>query len=275
MDSVVGIPIGNLLSQVYALIYLNPLDHFIKRDLRVKRYVRYVDDFILIGLSRDECIRKRAEIVRYLKSELGLELSKSTIQKVSKGVNFVGYRTWRTCRVIRKHSLHKFKRKVKSGSWPAVVSLLGHAKNTNSISYMMRIIKEEHMILSYRKITDQYTTHIIEDQLHDDVIELCTIDGVTYVSVPDDSTLPEFKIITVKKAVLSNDIKAAIRDKSPHFRLLALRMGAPKNLRLTADDEARIKRMQKDVGEAEKAGAVDAFLTDRRSWDKAFAPSKL
>ena len=50
METNKGIPIGNLLSQIYALIYLNPLDHFIKRVLKVKRYVRYVDDFILIGI---------------------------------------------------------------------------------------------------------------------------------------------------------------------------------------------------------------------------------
>jgi len=44
----IGIPIGNLLSQIYALIYLNPLDHYIKRILNIKRYARYVDDFVLI-----------------------------------------------------------------------------------------------------------------------------------------------------------------------------------------------------------------------------------
>lgn len=46
----VGIPIGNLLSQLYALIFLNPVDHFVKRTLRVRRYCRYVDDSILFGL---------------------------------------------------------------------------------------------------------------------------------------------------------------------------------------------------------------------------------
>lgn len=44
-----GIPIGNLLSQLYALIYMNPLDHFIKRVLKAGRYCRYVDDFVIFG----------------------------------------------------------------------------------------------------------------------------------------------------------------------------------------------------------------------------------
>jgi len=52
----VGIPIGNLLSQLYALIYLNPLDHFIKRELKAKLYCRYVDDFVIFGWDKQRCV---------------------------------------------------------------------------------------------------------------------------------------------------------------------------------------------------------------------------
>lgn len=142
MDTPAGIPIGNLLSQLYALIYLNPLDHYIKRALKVRHYVRYVDDFVLVGLTRPQCIAHRAAIIEFLRNELRLELSKSTIAKVSRGVNFVGYRTWRGKRFIRKSSLHKFRRRVVSGNSAGVVSLLGHAKRTHSLHYMLNIIKE-------------------------------------------------------------------------------------------------------------------------------------
>ena len=142
MDAPVGIPIGNLLSQLYALIYLNPLDHFVKRELKVGRYVRYVDDSVLIGLTRPQCVEYRAMIVQFLRDELHLELSKSTIASVARGVNFVGYRTWRGKRFIRKYSLYKFKRMVRRGKQTAVISLLGHAKRTQSIPYMLNLIKE-------------------------------------------------------------------------------------------------------------------------------------
>jgi len=142
IDEPKGIPIGNLLSQTYALIYLDPLDHFIKCVLKIKKYVRYVDDFILIGITRGQCLEYKRKIVQFLADELGLALSKSTIAKVKSGLNFVGYRTWRSRRVIRKFSLYKFKQKVKEQHWQAVVSLLGHAKNTNSIPYMMGILRE-------------------------------------------------------------------------------------------------------------------------------------
>ena len=141
-DGSLGIPIGNLLSQIYALIYLNPADHFVKRVLKVKHYVRYVDDFILIGLTRDKCLKYKARIIEFLRENLQLELSKSTIQKIKRGVNFVGYRTWQNRRIIRKYSLYKFRRMVKKGKQESTVSLLGHAKRTNSLPYMLQIIKE-------------------------------------------------------------------------------------------------------------------------------------
>jgi len=140
-----GIPMGNLLSQIYALIYLNPLDHFIKRELKIKHYVRYVDDFILIGLTRYECLKYRKIIIEFLKQKLNLSLSKSTIQKIKKGINFVGYRTWQTKRFIRKYSLYKFKQCVKKKKQASIISLLGHAKGTNSLPYMRNIIKETNL----------------------------------------------------------------------------------------------------------------------------------
>lgn len=138
----IGIPIGNLLSQIYALIYLNPLDHFIKRILKIKHYVRYVDDLVLIGLTRDKCLEYKSKIIAFLESNLSLILSKSIIQKIKRGTNFVGYRTWQNYKLIRKYSLCKFKRCVKKRKLQSIVSLLGHAKDTLSIKYMLKIVKE-------------------------------------------------------------------------------------------------------------------------------------
>lgn len=140
MDAPIGIPIGNLLSQLYALIYLNKVDHFIKRDLHVKSYVRYVDDMVLIGLTLTQAKQYKEAIEAFLKEELCLELSKWTISKIKKGVNFVGYRTWKTKKFVRKHSMIKFKKACKKGNINAITSLLGHAKGTNTIPYFERII---------------------------------------------------------------------------------------------------------------------------------------
>ena len=131
----VGIPIGNLLSQLYALIYLNPLDRFVKQTLKVKHYVRYVDDFILIGLSLAQCFEYRDRIEQFLHEELHLSLSKSTILRIRKGINFVGYRTWRNKKIIRKYSMHKFRKAAKRGDILAMISLFAHAAKTASLKY--------------------------------------------------------------------------------------------------------------------------------------------
>lgn len=137
----VGIPIGNLLSQLFALIYLNHLDHFIKRGLKIRHYVRYVDDFVLVGLTRDECLAARERIESFLADNLRLSLSKSTIQKIGKGINFVGYRHWRGYKLIRKHSLYKFRASLKRGKIQAVASTLGHARGTASMPHMINHIR--------------------------------------------------------------------------------------------------------------------------------------
>ena len=128
----VGIPIGNLLSQLYALIYLNPLDHFIKRELKVNLYCRYVDDFILFNLTKNQAIEYKEKIVNFINTTLNLELSKSTLAKTTKGVNFVGYRTCSRKLFIRKRSLFNFRTSLKKQNIESAVSIIGHARNTHS-----------------------------------------------------------------------------------------------------------------------------------------------
>lgn len=138
-----GVPIGNLLSQLYALIYLDPLDHFVKREMKVKNYVRYVDDFILWCDTREQAIERRDIIIDFLQTRLGLTLSRWTIAPVGRGVNFVGFRTWRKRRFVRKHSLFRFSRSLKAGDVPSLNSILGNALRTSSHAHMCRRIRDE------------------------------------------------------------------------------------------------------------------------------------
>lgn len=154
----VGIPIGNLLSQLYALIYLDPLDRFIKRDLKVRRYCRYVDDFILFDLTRAQCAEYHQRIVDFLRDELHLELSRFTIAPSARGVNFVGYRTWASKRFIRKHSLFKFSRAARAGRLNSITSILGHARRTWSLSHLVTSLKDNHHAL-YCQLPKVYRQH--------------------------------------------------------------------------------------------------------------------
>ena len=136
-----GIPIGNLLSQTYALIYMNPLDHFIKRELGARRYCRYVDDFVIFGWPRARCVQALAQIEAFIADELHLGLSRYSLHKCKRGLNFVGYRTWRSTRFVRKHSLYTFSKAAKQGDDEAIASCLGHALRTGSYRHMKNILK--------------------------------------------------------------------------------------------------------------------------------------
>jgi len=142
-DSERGVPIGNLLSQLYALIYLDPLDHYVKREMKVRRYVRYVDDFILFGLQKSEAIEFRHRIEHWLAENLGLTFSRWTIAPVKRGINFVGFRTWRQRRFVRKHSLHTFSKSLKHGNVRSLHSILGNAMRTASFAHLSRRIHAE------------------------------------------------------------------------------------------------------------------------------------
>ena len=86
-----GLPIGNLTSQLFGNVYLNDFDHFVKRDLKIKYYGRYVDDFVLIHNDRDY-LKSLINVIReYLEKELKLTLHPNKIyfQHYSKGVKYL------------------------------------------------------------------------------------------------------------------------------------------------------------------------------------------
>jgi len=138
--SSVGIPIGNLLSQLYSLVYMNEVDNFIKRVLKIKSYVRYVDDFVLVGLTLDEAKIAQKQCEEFVDKKLKMQLSHWHILKIKRGLNFVGYRTWRSVKFVRKHTLYKFRKSVIDKNISSIVSIIGHAKGTNTLSYFRKIV---------------------------------------------------------------------------------------------------------------------------------------
>jgi len=87
-----GLPIGNLTSQMFANVYLNPLDHFIKRNLKMKCYGRYVDDMVLIHGSKQILLKAISQIREFLSKDLKLTLHprKIRLQQAAKGFDFLG-----------------------------------------------------------------------------------------------------------------------------------------------------------------------------------------
>ena len=113
-DDKVGIPIGNYTSQYFANIYLDKLDKYIKEDLNIKYYVRYMDDMVILLPTKDDCIVIMNRVKKFVSDGLNLDLNKKSRYYPSRlGVNFCGYRIFETHRLLRVGSKQKIKRKIK------------------------------------------------------------------------------------------------------------------------------------------------------------------
>lgn len=88
-----GIPLGNLTSQIFANIYMNELDQFIKHDSKIKYYLRYADDFLILSGDNESLQRSIVTISHFLWNNLKLELhpKKIILRKLDWGVDFLGY----------------------------------------------------------------------------------------------------------------------------------------------------------------------------------------
>lgn len=108
-----GAPIGNLTSQFFANICLNELDQFIKQKLKIRYYIRYTDDFVIIHYNKDYLYLIKQRVRDFLKKELNLELhpNKIQIRKYRQGVDFLGYVSLPNARVVRTKTKRRiFKR---------------------------------------------------------------------------------------------------------------------------------------------------------------------
>lgn len=138
-----GIPIGNLMSQTFANVYLNSLDQFCKRTLKVPDYGRYMDDAVMLAPDRATGALWLERIRAHLML-LGLEISHHSLQPVRRGANFVGFRTWARARFVRPHVISSLRRDARRGHLAGVVSRLGHARRTASFQPLMTLLEDRY-----------------------------------------------------------------------------------------------------------------------------------
>lgn len=116
-----GMPIGNLTSQIFTNVYLNELDQHIKHKLRVKYYLRYADDLLLLSNNKVWLESLVAEISAFLKDRLELELhpKKVILRPLHQGIDFLGYITFPYHRLLRTRTKRRMQRKLsdKLGSY--------------------------------------------------------------------------------------------------------------------------------------------------------------
>jgi hypothetical protein len=109
-----GLPIGNYTSQFFANLYLNGLDHFIKRQLKCGYYLRYVDDLVFLADQADTLKNYREKIKNFIKTHLRLAInnSKTIIQPIERGIDFLGYFLKTDRAYVRRQVLKRYKNKL-------------------------------------------------------------------------------------------------------------------------------------------------------------------
>lgn len=154
----VGIPLGNLTSQLFANIYLGELDLYVKHTLRIKHYARYMDDFCIIHHDKRYLHAVRDIIETFLWSQLGLLTNQKTqvfpvALRSGRALDFLGYRIWPTHRRLRKSSIRRMVRRMRQMQKayavgdidlddirPTVHSWLAHAQHAETLGLRRHIL---------------------------------------------------------------------------------------------------------------------------------------
>jgi len=144
-----GLPIGNLSSQFFANVYLDGLDQMVKRRLRMRHYVRYVDDMVLVHPDPKTLLRA-ADAIREHLAGIGLALaeSKTFVAPADRGVDFVGQviRPHRTIGRAKTHraAMHRLSAMPKEDMAESVNSYLGLFRHTGSRAQCAAIARLAH-----------------------------------------------------------------------------------------------------------------------------------
>ena len=108
-----GVPIGNLVSQWLGNLYLNELDMLIKHKYHIKDYVRYCDDFVIFHDDKKVLRSIAYELEEFLDKELHLRFSKCELYPVGHGVDYLGYRHFKTHILVRKSTAKRIRKRMR------------------------------------------------------------------------------------------------------------------------------------------------------------------
>ena len=146
-----GVPIGNYTSQWFANYYLQDLDHYIKEQLKIKYYIRYMDDMVLFSRNKKELHKCRLLIADFLQKEsLVLKDNWQLFKTDSRPLDFLGYRFYRGYTTLRKSNFLRIKRRVKKIykkkkltflDASATISYYGWLKHCNSYNFNQKYMK--------------------------------------------------------------------------------------------------------------------------------------
>jgi hypothetical protein len=137
-----GLPLGNLTSQLFANVYLHEFDMFLKQELRVKYYIRYADDFVILSDNKKYLNDLLQKISEFLQKNLKLKLHnrKIVIKTYASGVDFLGWIHFPYHRQIRTATKRRIIRRLRGYCDPqAVISYQGLLKHGNTFKVQKKV----------------------------------------------------------------------------------------------------------------------------------------
>jgi RNA-directed DNA polymerase len=142
-----GLPIGNLTSQFFANVYLNQFDYFIKETLKIKCYIRYMDDFVIFDNNKQLLLKHKEEIKHFLCSKLQLKLkeSQTMLNTNLHGCSFLGVRVFPNLIRIKRENLIRTVKKIKKRQYQFINQQISNAHYDASMNSLLTYLKYWHM----------------------------------------------------------------------------------------------------------------------------------
>ena len=136
-------PLGNVTSQLFANIYLNEFDQFVKHKLKKKYYIRYCDDFVILSEDKNSFFLMVKKINEFLKNNLNLSIhsDKIVIRKYGQGIDFLGYVVLPYHRVLRTITKRRMFRKIDKNNNQSIQSYLGVLSHCNGYKIKKELLK--------------------------------------------------------------------------------------------------------------------------------------
>lgn len=143
-----GIPIGNLTSQLFANVYMDAFDHYIKDELRLKHYLRYTDDAVVLHQDRAflSLLIPFIEQWLWVERRLILHPRKTGIRKLSQGIDFLGYVTLSHHCVLRTRTKRRMFKQVSQKNITSYTGLLEHCAGYSLKQEAVRRIAQSHSL---------------------------------------------------------------------------------------------------------------------------------
>ncbi len=153
-----GIPIGNLTSQLFANIYMNEFDQFVKHKLKVKYYCRYTDDFVIVSDNTEYLQKLLPAIQEFLENNLKLKLhpNKVSIRKVRRGIDFLGYVILPHRRQLRTKTKKRIFKKLKRRVTEFKSGLIDDTTLKQSLNSFLGVLSHADTYELKQKLLNQY-----------------------------------------------------------------------------------------------------------------------